>query len=130
MSMDKQMKKIIALKGYRILRAKEILRHDDLYCEPGFPLEKEMLYAGEPADHCALKYGYSSCYIRKIKKPAKPQNPRPKKSLAQIAYDAFWNECGMGFDRQSVNDKKDWQSAANAVAREVRKQIKQQKEQK
>ncbi len=130
MSMDKQMKKIIAPEGYRVLRAKEIIRLGDLFYQPAIATEIVVNEAGKTADHVAIKYGYTSCYTRKIEKPAKPKKTRPKKSLAQIAYDAFWNGCGMGFDRQSVNDKKDWQSAANAVAREVRKQIKQQKEQK
>lgn len=124
------MKKLVAPNGYRILRAKEILRSYDLFYQPGFRLEKETRYAGETANHCASKYGYSSCYIRKIEKPAKPKKTRPKKSLAQIAYNAFWNGCGRELDQVSSDELKDWQAASDAVAREVRKRIKQQKEQK
>ncbi len=120
------MKKIIAPKGYRILRAKEILLPDDFYYDPGFKKVKAFDYAGFCADHCAQKYGYSSCYIRKVEKPAKPKKPRPKKSLAQIYEEVFLlNAEGHLYGKEQAHCL-----ALQAVASEVRKRIKQQKEHK
>ncbi len=121
------MKKIVAPEGYRILRAKEILRSDDLYCQPGLPIEKvHRTEAGKTAAHLAYKYGYTSCYIRKVEKPSKPKKPRPKKSLAQIYEEVFsLNAEGHRYGVDQAHCL-----ALQAVAREVRKRIKQQKENK
>ena len=96
------MKKIIAPRVYRISRAEEIIWRGDFFHQATFPSE------------------------RKIKKQAKPKKTRPKKSLAQIAYETRFKGCR--WDLCSIKDV--WQECAEAVAREVRKRIKQQKENK
>ena len=110
------MKKLKPPKGWRILKANEILLPDDLFYQPRYPKQKANHDAGLPANHCAIKYGYSSCYIRKISKPKKS---RPKKSLGQIAYEAkylggIWKTCAF---------KDLWQYCGEAVSREVRRRM-------
>lgn len=110
------MKKLKPPKGWRILKANEILLPDELFYQPRFPKEKAQHDAGRPANHCAANYGYSSCYIRKISKTKKS---RPKKSLGQIAYEARYDVC----DWNICRFKDLWQRSGEAVAKAVRRRM-------
>ena len=115
------MKKLKPPKGFRMLKPKEILNEDDRFFQPPkYNLSCLKDTIGRNAAWCAEKYGYTSCYIRKISKPKKS---KPKKSLGQIAYDTY--RLGVGCDWQLQSDcvRKDWKAVADAVAREVRRRM-------
>ena len=120
------MKKLVAPEGCRLLKAGETLRPNDGYMNKFGELQYSNPFAGMKAKS-SRGYGIVYAYFRRKQKPKKP---RPKKSLAQIAYDAFWSRCGREFAQASSDELNEWQSVSDAVAREVRKRIKQQKEQK
>lgn len=104
------MKKLVAPEGWRI-SIKETKK--------AYHPEHGIHNYGSLCDDCGCVF---------VKRISKPQKSRPKKSLAQIAFYAFYKIYGLNRNWKNENCQKAWQSVADAVAREVRKRIKQQKE--
>lgn len=116
-----RMQKLKPPKGWRILKANEILLPDDLFYQPRYPKQKANHDAGRRASYCATKYGYTSCYIRKISKPKKS---RPNKPLYAIIYDAIaGKELCNAWPTLDKQTRRPYIRAANAALREVRRRM-------